>query len=131
MKYDRIDLYNRYRDEVYLKHKEGNKYLLVHPSPYMRCGIIEGSSTHYSFVDGSGGPFLSVGSKLPVLKPDGIVENMIITSIYSDNGFIIELKDDISSNRTKAAVREPEVQGCRCGRVLRAPQTSYYCRAGY
>lgn len=98
MEYDRIDLYNRHGDRVYLKHKKGNKYLLVHSSPYIRYGIIEGSDTHYSFVDGSGGPFLSVGSKLPVLEPNGIIENLIIKSIYKDRGLVIELENDIPSN---------------------------------
>lgn len=129
MKYRRIDLYNRYKEETYLEHKEGNKYLFVSQSPYVRCGLIKERPYHYTFIDVSGGPFLAVGSTIPALYPDGVVENLVIASIYYKDGYIIELEDDISGNRTKATVRKQGIQSNRRRRVSKTSRASIYCGA--
>lgn len=54
-----IKLYNRYRENVYLKYIKDNKYKLMTPSPYIRCGLKDNDEKSYSFVDPSGGPFIS------------------------------------------------------------------------
>ena len=38
----KIKLPNRYGDDVYLEKIDGNKYKLIHHSPFTRVGIIEG-----------------------------------------------------------------------------------------
>ena len=68
MENDVILLNNRYRETNYLKKVDENKYeLVLETYDYVRYGLWnpEDNKRGYSFVDPTGGPFMSVGSKLP------------------------------------------------------------------
>lgn len=59
-----IKLPNRYRENVYLEQVHDNIYKLELPDPYCRIGIDNDNPNEYTFVDPSGGPFISVGGEL-------------------------------------------------------------------
>lgn len=84
MKGNKIKLPNRYNEEVYLERIEGTKYKLVHKSPYVRLGTIDGVEDKYNFIDISGGPMISLKDKLPV----GVVKSISM----SDGSCIIEVE---------------------------------------
>lgn len=65
MQEDKIKLPNRYNEGVYLEKVRDNKYKLICET-YLRIGIINNNDDQYSFIDPSGGPMISIGSKLPV-----------------------------------------------------------------
>lgn len=71
MQEDKIKLPNRYNEGIYLEKAGDNKYKLI-CGTYLRVGIINNNNDQYSFVDPSGGPMISIGSKLPV----GIVKSI-------------------------------------------------------
>lgn len=84
MQGNKIKLPNRYNEEVYLEKIEDTKYRLVHKSYYVRLGTIDGIKDKYTFIDISGGPMISIGSKLPVGTVKSIGEE--------SKNFIIEVE---------------------------------------
>lgn len=68
----KVKLPNRYGNDAYLEKVDGNKYKLVHHSPFTRVGIIKETEGSYSFVDVSGGPMISVGDKLSIGEVESI-----------------------------------------------------------
>lgn len=80
-----IKLYNRYRENVYLKHIVDNKYELITPDPYMRFGIKDDDLSNYTFVDPSGGPFIS---------EDGVVEEYKTNNQYKVEKIYSEKKEN-------------------------------------
>lgn len=85
MRSNKIKLYNRYNDEVYLEKIKDNKYKLIHRSPYIKLGTIDGVKDKYNFIDISGGPMISLKDKLSV----GVVKSI---SISDDSSYIIEVE---------------------------------------
>ena len=76
----RVELPNRYGDKNYLEEVSTNKYkLILKEDNHVRFGFME--EGHYTFVDPSGGPFMSVGhqvegiegvlAKIEVVKGEG------------------------------------------------------------
>lgn len=69
-----IKLYNRYNEDVHLEREKDNIYKLVTEDSYLRCGYFpdvhdvmeyeKQEEKQYSFVDPSGGPFISVGEHI-------------------------------------------------------------------
>ena len=84
MQENKINLPNRYNEEVYLKKIEDTKYKLVHKSFYVRLGIIDRVEDKYTFIDISGGPMISLRDKLPI----GVVKSISM----SDGSYIIEVE---------------------------------------
>ncbi len=87
-KLDKIHLYNRYDDNIYLQHYKNDDWLLKGDDgclQYVRVGFNEDKSI--CFVDPSGGPFLSIGTK---------VNDKVITKIehIESVGFVLTLKDE-------------------------------------
>ena len=84
---EKIKLQSRYiEDKNYLNRigdKTSKRYLLQTEYDY-RVGLVEGDSSTYSFVDPSGGPFISKGT---------IIDNNTVKSILKgDEGVIIEFE---------------------------------------
>lgn len=84
---ERIKLQSRYiEDKNYLNRigdETSKRYLLQTEYDY-RVGLVEGDSSTYSFVDPSGGPFISKGT---------IIDNNTVKSILKgDEGVIIEFE---------------------------------------
>lgn len=84
---EKIKLQSRYiEDKNYLNRigdETSKRYLLQTEYDY-RVGLVEGDSSTYSFVDPSGGPFISKGT---------IIDNNIVKSILKgDEGVIIEFE---------------------------------------
>ena len=84
---EKIKLQSRYiEDKNYLNRigdKTSKRYLLQTEYNY-RVGLVEGDSSTYSFVDPSGGPFISKGT---------IIDNNTVKSILKgDEGVIIEFE---------------------------------------
>ena len=82
---EKIKLQSRYiEDRNYLNRigdETSKRYLLQTEYDY-RVGLVEGDSSTYSFVDPSGGPFISKGT---------IIDNNTVKSILKDDeGVIIE-----------------------------------------
>lgn len=84
---ERIKLQSRYiEDKNYLNRigDETSKRYLLQTEYNYRVGLIEGDSSTYSFVDPSGGPFISKGT---------IIDNNTVKSILRDDeGVIIEFE---------------------------------------
>lgn len=84
---ERIKLQSRYiEDKNYLNRigDETSKRYLLQTEYNYRVGLVEGDSSTYSFVDPSGGPFISKGT---------IIDNNTVKSILRDDeGVIIEFK---------------------------------------
>ena len=83
----KIKLQSRYtEDKNYLNRigdETSKRYLLQTEYDY-RVGLVEGDSSTYSFVDPSGGPFISKGT---------IIDNNTVKSILKgDEGVIIEFE---------------------------------------
>lgn len=85
MQENKIRLPNRYNNEVYLEKIKDNKYKLIHRSPYIKLGTIDGLKDKYNFIDISGGPMISLKDKLSV----GVVKSI---SISDDSSYIIEVE---------------------------------------
>lgn len=84
---EKIKLQSRYiEDKNYLNRigdETSKRYLLQTECNY-RVGLVEGDSSTYSFVDPSGGPFISKGT---------IIDNNTVKSILKgDEGVIIEFE---------------------------------------
>ena len=84
---EKIKLQSRYiEDKNYLNRigdETSKRYLLQTEYDY-RVGLVEGDSSTYSFVDPSGGPFISKGT---------IIDNNTVKSILKDDkGVIIEFE---------------------------------------
>lgn len=84
---EKIKLQSRYiEDKNYLNRigdETSKRYLLQTEYSY-RVGLVEGDSSTYSFVDPSGGPFISKGT---------IIDNNTVKSILKgDEGVIIEFE---------------------------------------
>lgn len=81
-----LKLYNRYGDNVYLEHLEGDEWVL-RGSEYTRI-IFDKDPSNIKAVDPSGGPFLAEGKKL-------IEHKKKIVSISSKEGLgiVLKLKD--------------------------------------
>ena len=84
---EKIKLQSRYiEDKNYLNRigdETSKRYLLQTEYDY-RVGLVEGDSSTYSFVDPSGGPFISKGT---------IIDNNTVKSILKGNeGVIIEFE---------------------------------------
>ena len=84
---EKIKLQSRYiEDKNYLNRigdETSKRYLLQTEYSY-RVGLVEGDSSTYSFVDPSGGPFISKGT---------IIDNNTVKSIRKgDEGVIIEFE---------------------------------------
>ena len=84
---EKIKLQSRYiEDKNYLNRigdETSKRYLLQTEYDY-RVGLVEGDSNTYSFVDPSGGPFISKGT---------IIDNNTVKSILKgDEGVIIEFE---------------------------------------
>ena len=84
---EKIKLQSRYiEDKNYLNRigdETSKRYLLQTEYDY-RVGLVEGDSSTYSFVDPSGGPFISKGT---------IIDNNTVESILKgDEGVIIEFE---------------------------------------
>ena len=84
---EKIKLQSRYiEDKNYLNRvgdETSKRYLLQTEYDY-RVGLVEGDSSTYSFVDPSGGPFISKGT---------IIDNNTVKSILKgDEGVIIEFE---------------------------------------
>lgn len=84
---EKIKLQSRYiEDKNYLNRigdETSKRYLLQTEYDY-RVGLVEGDSSIYSFVDPSGGPFISKGT---------IIDNNTVKSILKgDEGVIIEFE---------------------------------------
>ena len=84
---EKIKLQSRYiEDKNYLNRigdETSKRYLLQTEYDY-RAGLVEGDSSTYSFVDPSGGPFISKGT---------IIDNNTVKSILKgDEGVIIEFE---------------------------------------
>ena len=84
---EKIKLQSRYiEDKNYLNRigdETSKRYLLQTEYSY-RVGLVEGDSSNYSFVDPSGGPFISKGT---------IIDNNTVKSILKgDEGVIIEFE---------------------------------------
>ena len=84
---EKIKLQSRYiEDKNYLNRigdETSKRYLLQTEYDY-RVGLVEGDSSAYSFVDPSGGPFISKGT---------IIDNNTVKSILKgDEGVIIEFE---------------------------------------
>ena len=82
---EKIKLQSRYiEDKNYLNRigdETSKRYLLQTEYSY-RVGLVEGDSSTYSFVDPSGGPFISKGT---------IIDNNTVKSILKgDEGVIVE-----------------------------------------
>lgn len=88
---EQINLYNRYGENIYLEHIKDNDWLLKGQDLSFMRVIFDGEGfTKIHAIDPSGGPYLSVGSK---------VHNQIISDIVdSKKGFIITLKDEVKEN---------------------------------
>ena len=84
MQGNKVKLPNRYNNEVYLEKIKDNKYNLIHRSPYIRLGTIDGVKDKYNFIDISGGPMISLKDKLSI----GIVKSISM----SDGSYIIEIE---------------------------------------
>ena len=85
MRSNKIKLYNRYNNEVYLEKIKDNKYKLIHRSPYIKLGTIDGVKDKYNFIDISGGHMVSLKDKLSV----GVVKSI---SMSDDSSYIIEVE---------------------------------------
>ena len=87
MKDKEIKLESRYvEDKNYLTRlgDESSKEYLLHSEYSLRAGIVEGDPHTYTFVDPSGGPFISKGT---------IIDNNTVKSILKgDEGVIIEFE---------------------------------------
>lgn len=83
MQEDKIRLPNRHNERVYLEKVGDNKYKLI-CGTCLRVGIINNNDNQYSFIDPSGGPMISIGSKLPVGTVKSIREE--------SKNFIIEVE---------------------------------------
>lgn len=87
-----IKLFNRYKEDVHLEKVKDNIYKLITEDPYMRCGYFpdvhdvmeyeKQEEKQYSFVDPSGGPFISVGEHI-YTEDD---KKMLIIDITSRKG---------------------------------------------
>lgn len=82
MQHERIDLPNRYGDEVYLEHVKEGIYKLVFEDDYVRLGYEDDDTI--TFIDPPGGPFISVGGHVGDLYIERI-ENI-------DNDWLIHCK---------------------------------------
>ena len=84
---EKIKLQSRYiEDKNYLNRigDETSKRYLLQTEYRYRVGLVEGDSSTYSFVDPSGGPFISKGT---------IIDNNTVKSILKgDEGVIIEFE---------------------------------------
>ena len=84
---EKIKLQSRYiEDKNYLNRigDETSKRYLPQTEYSYRVGLVEGDSSTYSFVDPSGGPFISKGT---------IIDNNTVESILKgDEGVIIEFE---------------------------------------
>ena len=84
---EKIKLQSRYiEDKNYLNRigDETSKRYLLQTEYNYRVGLVEGDSSTYSFVDPSGGPFISKGT---------IIDNNTVKSILQgDEGVIIEFE---------------------------------------
>ena len=84
---EKIKLQSRYiEDKNYLNRigDETSKRYLLQTEYNYRVGLVEGDSSTYSFVDPSGGPFISKGT---------IIDNNKVKSILiGDEGVIIEFE---------------------------------------
>lgn len=84
---EKIKLQSRYiEDKNYLNRigDETSKRYLLQTEYNYRVGLVEGDSSTYSFVDPSGGPFISKGT---------IIDNNTVKSILKgDEGVIIEFE---------------------------------------
>ena len=84
---EKIKLQSRYiEDKNYLNRigDETSKRYLLQTEYNYRVGLVEGDSSTYSFVDPSGGPFISKGT---------IIDNNTVKStLKGDEGVIIEFE---------------------------------------
>lgn len=86
------DFTSRYGETRRLVRVEDNKYILSGIIYSTRVGYNDNDKTNIAFVDPDGGPFLAVG--------DHLDKDTIINAIEwkDDDGIVITLGDDISSN---------------------------------
>ena len=87
MQHERIDLPNRYGDDVHLEHVKEGIYKLVFEDDYVRLGYEDDDTI--AFIDPSGGPFISVG---------GYIGDLYIERIENiDNDWLIHCKTTYTS----------------------------------
>lgn len=77
-----IKLSNRYGDKNKLVQESDKIWRLELATNYYRVGIIEGKDNEFSFVDPSGGPFISVGGNIKRIFDE---DNIIKIEFYNDN----------------------------------------------
>lgn len=76
-----IRLYNRYHEDnrlVRIGDESSKRYKLKTESEFLRCGINEDNPERLTFVDPSGGPFISEGTKIGKNVVKAIYKGVII-----------------------------------------------------
>lgn len=81
-----LKLYNRYGDNVYLEHLEGDEWIL-RGSEHTRI-IFDKDPNDIKAIDPSGGPFLAEGKTLTRHK-----KKIVSISFKEGRGFVLKLKD--------------------------------------